>query len=285
MIERGGSGRSWRPRLVATDLDGTLLGPDLRVSPRTVRAVERVEAAGVPVVIVTGRPPRWLGDVAAQLGGRGIAVCANGALTWDLHTGRLVRSDPLDPAVLADVTERLRAQLPAAAFAVERDDTFHHEQDYAVAWNRGRADVVVTELTELVGRPAVKLLVRHPSYGPDELLAAAGEILGDAVTVTHSSSDGLLEISAAGVTKATGLAHVAREHGVEPADVLVFGDMPNDIPMFGWAGRAVAMANAHPSALAAAGAVTGSNAEDGVAAYLDRYFPAGQDDRPVLSGR
>jgi len=263
---------TWRPRLVATDLDGTLLGADGAVSARTARVVAQVEAAGVPVVIVTGRPPRWLGSVAEQLDHRGIAVCANGAVIWDLHTQRIVESDLLDPAVLADVTGRLRSELPEAAFAIELGSAFRHEPTYRVGVDV-RSEVSISELAEMIGAPAVKLLVRHPTYGPDELLAAAVTLLGDSVTATHSSHDGLLEISAAGVTKATGLASVAASHGVDAEDVLVFGDMPNDLPMFGWAGRSVAVTNAHQAVLDAADEVTGSNAEDGVAAYLEPMFP------------
>jgi len=265
---------TWRPALVATDLDGTLLGRDGTVSSRTAAAVARVEAAGVPLVIVTGRPPRWLDAVAEQLDHRGIAVCANGALIWDLHTGRMVASDPLDPAVLGSVTERLRAALPEATFAVEYGDAFTHEHAYPVRWEGDNPHVRVGVLAELLSRSAAKLLVRHSAYRPDDLLLAAQHILGDAVTLTHSSHDGLLEISAAGVTKASGLARVAETHGVAPADVLAFGDMPNDLPMFAWAGRSVAVANAHPSVLRAADGLTASNAADGVAAYLERFFPS-----------
>ncbi|MBA2416876.1 MAG: HAD family phosphatase [Geodermatophilaceae bacterium] len=264
---------STRPRLVATDLDGTLLGSDGTVSPRTAQAVARVEAAGVPVVIVTGRPPRWLAAVAEQLDHRGIAVCANGAVIWDMRTGRIVESDPLDPSVLAEVTSRLRAELGEASFAVEYGESFTHEAAYPVRWARANPQVSVGELADLLDQPAVKLLVRHPSYGPDQLLAAAQALLGDSVTMTHSSYDGLLEISAAGVTKATGLARVAASHDIEPEEVLAFGDMPNDLPMFAWAGRSVAVANAHQAVLDVADDVTGSNAEDGVAAYLEPLFP------------
>ncbi|MBA2553542.1 MAG: HAD family phosphatase [Geodermatophilaceae bacterium] len=262
-----------RPRLVATDLDGTLLGSDGRVSRRTAEAVARVEAAGVPVVIVTGRPPRWLSTIATQLDHRGIAVCANGAVIWDLHTDSMVESDPLAPDVLRDVTSRLRAELGEASFAVEYGDSFTHEATYPVRWEQPNPHVTVGALAELLAQPAVKLLMRHPTYGPDELLSAAEAILGDSVTLTHSSSDGLLEISTAGVTKASGLARVAASHGIGAEDVLAFGDMPNDLPMFAWAGHSVAMANAHPAVLDAADELTASNAEDGVAVYLEMLFP------------
>lgn len=263
----------WRPRLVGVDLDGTLLGTDGTVSPYTVAVVARVEAAGVPVVIVTGRPPRWLGAIAEQLNHRGIAICANGALVWDLRAGRVVAAALLEPALLAEVTSRLRTALPEATFAVEYGDAFTHEAAYPVRWGSDNPVVRSAEPAELLLRPAAKLLLRHPTYDPDHLVAEARALLGETVTVTHSSRDGLLEISAPGVTKATGLARVAASHEIRPADVLAFGDMPNDLPMLFWAGRAVAVANAHPAVIAAADDTTGSNVHHGVATYLERFFP------------
>jgi hydroxymethylpyrimidine pyrophosphatase-like HAD family hydrolase len=117
-----------------------------------------------------------------------------------------------------------------------------------------------------------KLLARHEDLSREEFIALVESVVGDRATVTHSSFDALAEISAAGVTKATGIARVAAEHGVGPEDVVVFGDMPNDIAAFDWVreggGRAVAMADAHEDLLAAATDVTASNDDDGVAAFL-----------------
>ena len=104
----------------------------------------------------------------------------------------------------------------------------------------------------------------------DELLALAVEVLDGQVAVTSSSSEALLEISAAGVTKASALAALAARAGIPAAEVVAFGDMPNDLPMLAWAGRAVAVANAHPEVLAVADEVTASNDEDGVALVLER---------------
>jgi hydroxymethylpyrimidine pyrophosphatase-like HAD family hydrolase len=125
---------------------------------------------------------------------------------------------------------------------------------------------------ELVAAGVVKLLARHEGMGADELLAAAHRSVGALGTLTHSSTDGLLEISATGVSKATGLASLAEEHGIGAADVVAFGDMPNDLPMLAWAGRGIAVANAHAEVLALADEVTGSVEDDGVAAYLSQWF-------------
>lgn len=103
----------------------------------------------------------------------------------------------------------------------------------------------------------------------DRILAAATELVGDRATITHSSSFGLLELSAPGVTKATGLAEVAATHGIEQSEVAAIGDMPNDVPMLLWAGRSYAVADAHPAAIEAADETVGGNDEDAVAVLIE----------------
>jgi hypothetical protein len=125
---------------------------------------------------------------------------------------------------------------------------------------------------EILGHGAIKLLVSRPGMTSDEMADAAREVLGDAVDVTFSSSSGLIEVAAPGITKATGLAEVAQRLGVPAERTIAFGDMPNDLAMLRWAGHGVAMANAHPAVLAAADEVTAPNSEDGVAQVLERWW-------------
>ncbi|MDP9399058.1 MAG: Cof-type HAD-IIB family hydrolase [Actinomycetota bacterium] len=261
-------------RLVASDLDGTLVRSDGTISDRTVAALQAAEAAGLTVVFVTGRPPRWMAEVARRTGHTGLAICANGALVYDLHTERVVEEHPLSVEVARQVVRRLRAALPDLGFAVETSDGFLHEEVYRPRWPVGTS---VAPLDELLANPAVKLLARHDDLDADELLAAAREVVGPLAELTHSSSEGLLEVSAAGVSKATTLAALCLERGVDAAEVVAFGDMPNDLPMLAWAGTAYAMANAHAEVLAAVGRRTKSNDEDGVAHVLEELLPA---DRP-----
>ena len=124
-------------------------------------------------------------------------------------------------------------------------------------------------MEQLLSDDVVKLLARHEELSSDEMLAAARSAVPEGAELTHSSSDGLLEISAVGVSKASGLATVCAELSVDAADVVAFGDMPNDLPMLAWAGRGVAVANAHPEVLAAVDHVTASNDDDGVAQVLE----------------
>ncbi|MEQ4208441.1 HAD family hydrolase [Actinopolymorpha sp. B17G11] len=261
-----------RPRLVASDLDGTLLRTDGTVSPRTRRTLARVEDSGTTVVFATGRPPRWLRHIADATGHRGIAVCSNGALVYDLHKESVVDSYPLAPEIGLAVVDAIRAAIPGVSFGVEFGETFGHEQTYEPLGDFA-SQTFVGEVTELFGsQPAVKLLAKHNGHDADVLFAKASEVAGDLAELTYSGGAGLLEISAPGVSKATTLAAFCAERGVSAEEVVAFGDMPNDLAMLSWAGTAYAMAGAHPDVLAAVERRCPGNDDDGVAAVLDKLF-------------
>jgi hydroxymethylpyrimidine pyrophosphatase-like HAD family hydrolase len=93
------------------------------------------------------------------------------------------------------------------------------------------------------------------------------------VSVTHSNGKGLIEASAPGVSKASTVEELAARQGLRAESVIAFGDMPNDLPLFAWAGTSCAVANAHPAVLAAATHVIGSDDDDGVAEYLEKIYP------------
>jgi hydroxymethylpyrimidine pyrophosphatase-like HAD family hydrolase len=261
----------WRPRLIASDMDGTLLRSDETVSPQTLAELAAWREAGVPLVLATGRPPRWMLGIREVLGS-GTAICCNGAVLLDLEPFAVLDEHGISPEVLQELTAELRRREPSVWFAVEYGDQFRHEPVYRPRWDVDVPGVAVATLEEMVARPAAKLLARHESMPRDAFVALVEEVVGDRATVTNSSSDALAEISARGVTKATGLSRVAADLGVGPGEVVYFGDMPNDVAAFDWVreggGRAVAMAHAHPEVLAAATDVTGTNDADGVAEFL-----------------
>jgi Cof subfamily protein (haloacid dehalogenase superfamily) len=264
---------------VACDLDGTLLRSDLTISPRTRAALAAVEERGILLVFVTGRPPRWIRPVSTQTDHRGLAICANGALLYDLHTEEVVAADLLSIEVLTQTIGLLREAVPGLAFAVEYGADFVHEPGYPVSTEARRNNVRTVSAVELLERSAAKLLVRHPERDSADLLAEAQRLVGQLVEVTHATpvGPGLLEVSAAGVSKASALARLCAEHGIAAETVVAFGDMPNDLPMLEWAGRPYAMANAHPDVLARIPDRAPSNDEDGVAVVLEQLLslPAG----------
>jgi hydroxymethylpyrimidine pyrophosphatase-like HAD family hydrolase len=264
---------SWRPSLVATDLDGTIISSDGTISDRTVAAFARVEAAGARFVLVTGRPPRVMGSIAEAFGHRGIAICANGALSYDMGTEKVEPLHLIPPPVLAAAAAVLRAAVPGIGIAVEYPDGHAADMAYqALNWDVN-ASIPRLPDAELFARPGSKLLGRHFGYTCDDLLALAIPALDGLVSVTHSNSKGLVEAAAPGVSKATVVEEIAAAAGIGRESVIAFGDMPNDLPLLAWAGTSCAVANAHPAVLAAATHVIGSNDEDGVAEYLEKLYP------------
>jgi Cof subfamily protein (haloacid dehalogenase superfamily) len=269
------------PAVVATDLDGTIVRSDGTISARTKAALAAATDAGALIVIATGRPPRWLPGIADATGHHGLAICANGAMVYDLETDQVIDSRPLAADDVPRLMAQLRSAVPGIAFALERvDGQFAHEPDYHPRWTPEPGTLIGSLDGEVLSKPISKLLARREGMDSDELLALGeAAIAGSAASLTHSSIDGLLEISALGVTKATTLAEVLAHRGLGAADVVAFGDMPNDLDMLVWAGLGVAVANAHPDVLAAADEITASNDDDGVAMVLERiYLPAGVAD-------
>jgi Cof subfamily protein (haloacid dehalogenase superfamily) len=262
-------------RLVASDIDGTLIHDDGSLSERTVRVIDRLSERGVPVVLVTGRPVRWLRQLYDQMDEPVPAVCANGAVVYDPDTDEVLVASPLDVDLLLDVTKRLREAIPDIALAVEVEDgrSFWYEEAWPLRWDGEHQSVrVLATPEELTSVPAVKLLARAADRAPHEFYELVSATLGGLAEATHSSSSALVEISAAGVTKAAGLAWLCEREGFAAEDVVAFGDMPNDVPLLTWAGHAVAMGNAHPAVREVANDVTLTNDEDGVAAYLEKAF-------------
>ncbi len=274
--------------LVASDLDGTLLQPPLRrrvdegdaraaaraavdlgsITDRTRSVLDRLRAAGVEVVAVTGRPPRWVHAIDI---GPGLAICSNGALVVDLQTEEVLVERALAPDVAAECVRRLRGLHPEGMFAVEFADGVAMEPAWAEAIPRHLAGEQVGAAEDLVVQPAAKVLMRVPGTEGDAFIDAAAEAVGDIAVVTASGGLQLVEVSAPGVDKATTLALLCDERGIAPERVVAFGDARNDLPMLAWAGTGVAMGDAHPSVIAAADDVTGTNAEDGVATWLEQH--------------
>jgi HAD superfamily hydrolase (TIGR01484 family) len=263
------------PRLVASDVDGTLLGADGHPGSRLLAVLDRMRSAGVPLVLATGRPPRWILPVCDAIGMRGLCVAANGAVLWDAATEEVLEAAEFPRDVLAEVIDRLHVALPGAGLAVERVPRpgvaeFCSEPAFEHAWPN--SDHVEVPSAELVALPAMKVLARRPGLSSDAMAAAVRDGLGELVDVTFSASSGLVECSVRGVTKAHGLAQAAAHLGVDAEEVVAFGDMPNDLEMLRWAGHGVAMGNAHPELHAAADEVTAHHDEDGVAVVLERWF-------------
>ncbi|MFE7441299.1 HAD family hydrolase [Streptomyces chartreusis] len=259
--------------LIATDLDGTLLRGDDTLSDRTLDALGRVVAAGAQHLVVTGRPAPRVRPLLDILGSTGLAVCGQGAQLYDAGADRLLWSVTLDRELAETALGKIEAEVGQVYAAVDQDGVDGLtliEPGYLMPHPTLPA-VRVRHRDDLWCEPISKVLLRHPTLSDDELASTARAVVGSLATVTMSGP-GTVELQPCGITKATGLALAAEHLGLGPRDTIAFGDMPNDIPMFDWAARGVAMANAHPELKAVADEITASNEDDGIAVVLERLF-------------
>ena len=259
------------PRVVATDLDGTLLNAAGAISPRTAQVLESYVAAGGLYVLVTARPPRWLRGLARLRVPGGVVLACNGAFVVDLAGGVVRESHAFDPAEAAELVAALRAAFPQMRLAVEtsrrmvRDTAFEADPQYDPGTP---TDALESWLAAGPDEPVGKVLGRGPGIDANSLYEVAAGVVGTRAHLAYSGAVGLLELTPPHVNKAEALERWCDERAVAAQDVWAFGDMPNDLPMFSWAGTSYAVANAHPDVLAAADAVAPHHDDDGVAAVV-----------------
>lgn len=263
-----------RPKLIATDLDGTIVAHYGEISQRTINVFRQADEMGIEVFFVTGRPPRWMPEIKDAFG-IGRAICGNGAMLYDLIGEKVLEEWLLSVDAQLQAVRRLRSQIPKISFSVETSSYFHREKAYIPRWDVGLDNLGVDLIEEVMLNPAIKLLARcsEQELSSDEMLHIAHQELEGIATVTHSNShDSLLEISAIGVSKGETLAKMAGRLGIDAEDCVAFGDNPNDFSMLRWAGRSYAMADGHPDARNHAKDIAPPHTDDGVAVILEELL-------------
>ena len=263
-----------RPRLVASDLDGTLLGADGQVSARTAEVLRRVRASGVEVVAATGRSHRTAGPRLEPTGAVRWAVCSNGASLYDIETDELVKVN-LFPAEVTDAFfGSILGRVPGSGLAWETPAGFQFDAMFRrlrPQFVGGRVPASQVEPTADTPADVLKVMLAHPELESDDLLAEVIPHLPDGVMATCSGA-AFIELMAEGVDKAAGLAFLCEQLDVPAAAVVAFGDQLNDLPMLEWVGRGVAMANSHPQVLDATDHRADHHTDDGVATHLEALF-------------
>jgi hypothetical protein len=257
-----------RPRLIATDLDGTFLRPDSSVSAINAAAVARAAEVGVPFVIATGRPTRWLGVLDSLAAAHPQVIVSNGGAVVDLASRQLIHQFPMDSLVALQVAADLRAAIPGISFGFETGLGFGCEPDSPsrqlseLGHHTGSLDELIDSLGQVI-----KLLGFHPDVRSEPLTVLAAEVVASRLNLTHASVSqpyGMIELTASGVSKATTLNLLCAELGIAPAEVAAFGDAPNDREMLAWAGRGYVVANGHRSMREGGFIEVPTNAADGV---------------------
>jgi Cof subfamily protein (haloacid dehalogenase superfamily) len=255
-------------RLVASDLDGTLLGLGDVVSDRTRAAIRAAADAGIHVVAATGRSQWTAEPLVAPVAGLDLIVCSNGASLYDVRRGVSLASYPIADDVIDALLVILAEELPGCLFGWETDDDLHYDEGF------------IEHRPFLEREPSGPLLVGERPAAIRKLMVAHHEVqhyaLLDAVlppmpsgAVASTSGAPFVEVTGEGVDKAFGVQRVCERFGVAAEEVLAFGDNHNDIALLRWAGRGIAMGNAHEAVRVAVDETTLSHVEDGVAAVLE----------------
>lgn len=267
-------------RLIASDLDGTIIRADGTISPRTITAFLKAREHGINIVFVTGRPFRWLTPIREAFDHLGTVICSNGAVLYDLESEKLIWSKTIDVATLQKVRNIISSAEPGATFAAETTRGLHLEADFAEPNEReliARYEPLDLSSSILPEQGVVKFLAKSRSKNADEFMALVADQLASLVTVTHSAKDiSLLEMAHPMINKSVALADYAKDLGIDQAEIAAFGDMPNDLEMLSWAGYGYAMASGHSSALDAATFRAPDVEEDGVAQIIERILEANQ---------
>jgi HAD superfamily hydrolase (TIGR01484 family) len=280
VTRRPGPVDGFRPELVALDIDGTLLVPhpengfsDPEVTPAVRVAVDRVVAAGVPVVLASGRAPLSMSevlrhlDIPRELGEHVLGVASNGAVVFSFPPLEVVSEITFDAR---EAVTAVLEHVPDAAVAVEE-----HGVGYRV--NRhfpdGELDgrMILTPIEEMIASEVSRVIIRDPDSTSEDFVDLARQ-LGLQGTNYFIGWTAWLDLAPEGVSKASALAEVAERLGVAPDDVLAIGDGRNDIEMLEWAGRGVAMGQAPTEVKSSADAVAPSVYDDGCAVELERWF-------------
>ena len=259
---------TFRPKLVALDVDGTVVDEENQISPAVARAVRAVAEAGIPVVVSTGRAVPGAFEVVERLGlPDGMAVCSNGAV--------LIGFRPLEilEAVTFDASEAVRRvveRVPDAFVAVEEVGVgYRVNQPFPGGEIAG--SITIEEIDSLVSEPVTRVIVRAPTHDPAEFHDLV-EGLGLTDINYYIGYTAWLDLAPMGVSKASALSDVGDRLGIAAEDVLAVGDGFNDVEMLQWAGRGVAMGHAPDRLKDIADDVTGTVHEDGLALELQKYF-------------
>ena len=263
-----------RPKLIGTDLDGTIVAHYGFISERTKIALSQAHQAGIHIYFVTGRPIRWMVEIKNNFD-FGTGICGNGAMLYDFINEKVLEEWLFSVENQKEAVKRLREVIPPVSFATEIGENFHREKKYVPRWDVGEDNVGVEEIEEILTKPSLKMLARcvNGEYSSDEMLEIASKALVGVATATHSNpTDSLLEISADGVSKGATLSKIAARHGLTGDDCVTFGDNPNDFSMLSWAGRSWGMADGHGDLLKYAKFQTDAHQEDGVAKVIERLL-------------
>ena len=259
---------TWRPRLVALDIDGTVVDHDGALPEAVRKAVGRVLDADVPVVLATGRSWHGTRPVFDELGlPPGPSVASNGAVVVSYPPQEIRKAVTFDPR---EVIKKVVQFAPGTLIAVEEIGRGYRLNGHFPGGDL-TGEMVIESIEQLSARPVTRIILRDPDRSDEDFTSLARHLGLQGVTYFVGWS-AWLDIAPLGVNKASALQDVADDLGVDPTDVLAFGDGRNDIEMLRWAGRGVAIGDAPEDVQQAADVVTDTFADGGPVAELFHWF-------------
>lgn len=259
---------AWRPRLVALDVDGTIVDHRNSLSPAVKEAVLGLRDQGIPIVIATGRAVPGVYDVLDKLGFReGLGVASNGSVVFEVNPFEVVQATTFDAR---EAVRRVIERVPEALVAVEEIGV-GYRVNRAFPHGEITGEIILDEVERMVSQPVTRVVVRAPDRDREQFSSLV-EDLGLDGTNYYIGYTAWLDLAPEGVSKASGLDVVCERFGVAPADVLAVGDGNNDVEMLQWAGRGVAMGQSPEELKTVANAITASVEEDGLALELRRWL-------------
>ncbi len=275
MVKVGGSLIKWplqiQPKLIAVDLDGTIMTNSGEISSRVVNALEQARSSGVEIVFVTGRPPRWMWQLQKYFS-NGKSIIANGAMIFDLATSKIQLQSLLSRDVQQEIFCRLGKFRPTSGFAIEWGNSFTREKKYLPRWDDGFDPIGVTNIESVALSNVYKILMKSSiaNYSPEAFLADVYPLVSDLANVTFCNAGvPLLEFSNLLVDKGQTLSKFADGLGIKRESIIAFGDNKNDFSMLEFAGTSWIMSGGHPDGIKFATYVAPSIQEDGVAVVLE----------------
>ena len=260
-------------RLVAIDLDGTLLRDDKRLTRTNYDAVRACVDCGVKVVLASARPPRSVRSVYETLGLDTVVINYNGALISDPSRKRHLHHEPMPAPLVKKVIATARKADPKCLVSIEILDkwyTDHFDVSLPTETSLSFNPDFIGPLNAFLNVPVTKLMLLAPGYRMDRICRTVQRRFAGKVGFTTSDTH-MLQVMHRAVDKSDALRRVAALYGVPQHDVMAIGDAPNDAAMLGWAGLGVAMGNAWPRTRTAADVVVPSNEADGVAHAIHHY--------------
>lgn len=258
-------------RLLATDLDGTLLNPFGQVSKGNHEAIKRAQSNGIITVAATARSIRSTHQISVANNLGPIAICQNGASIYLIEDKKLIFHDPIGLPEAHTIITKMKTEIPGVIFAIELLERFIPENDFFVTPIPGLTSEPVKDIFESLTSPATKIIARHPNLAHKELKEAAIRLCSHCADITSAGAD-WVDFQSIGTSKASGLKRAAQILKINRSQTAAIGDQVNDIEMLKWVSYSAAPANAHIEAKRAASWETSSNLEDGVASFINHLI-------------